>query len=119
MVKRAIIQGLKKLIPKMPTSFGKYHSRYKPNRDSRVRPTNKRMAVGDFFNRRSHCSGHTLLPTAHGPFEMLDTDGTVALRGPVHAVWPARRSMERRATRMTCHAAVRTGGAVGAGWDLH
>jgi len=43
---------------------------------------------------------------------------TVALRGPVHAPWPARRSMERRATRMTCHALVRTGGAVFAGWDL-
>jgi len=43
---------------------------------------------------------------------------SVALRGPVHAPWPARRSMGRRATRMTCHAPVRTGGAVFAGWDL-
>jgi len=42
----------------------------------------------------------------------------VALRVPAHATWLARRSMARRATRMTRHAPVRTGGAVGAGWDL-
>ena len=42
----------------------------------------------------------------------------VALRVPANAPWLARRSMARRATRMTCHAPVRTGGAVGAGWDL-
>jgi len=42
----------------------------------------------------------------------------VALRVPAHAPWLARRSMARRATRMTRHAPVRTGGAVGAGWDL-
>jgi len=42
----------------------------------------------------------------------------VALRVPAHAPWLARRSMARRETRMTCHAPVRTGGAVGAGWDL-
>ena len=45
-------------------------------------------------------------------------DKSDALRGPDHAPWLARRSMARRATRMTCHAPVRTGGAVGAGWDL-
>jgi len=41
----------------------------------------------------------------------------VASRSPVQAPWPARRSMERRATRMKCQAPVRTGGAVVAGWD--
>ena len=43
---------------------------------------------------------------------------TVALRVPAHAPWLARRSLVHRVTRMTCHAPVRTGGAVGAGWDL-
>jgi len=43
---------------------------------------------------------------------------TVELRVPAHAPWLARRSLVRRATRMTCHAPVRTGGAGGAGWDL-
>ena len=42
----------------------------------------------------------------------------VALRVPAHAPWLARRSLVHRVTRMTCHAPVRTGGAVGAGWDL-
>ena len=42
----------------------------------------------------------------------------VAFRVPAHAPSQARRSLARRATRMTCHAPVRTGGAVGAGWDL-
>jgi len=43
---------------------------------------------------------------------------TVALRVPAHAPWLARRSLVHRVTRMTCHAPVRTGGAVGAVWDL-
>jgi len=43
---------------------------------------------------------------------------SVALRLPAHAAWPARRSLVHRVTRMTCHAPVRTGGAVGAGRDL-
>ena len=42
----------------------------------------------------------------------------VALRVPAHAPWLARRSLVHRVTRMTCHAPVRTGVAVGAGWDL-
>ena len=42
-------------------------------------------------------------------------EASVALRVPAHAPWLARRSMARRATRMTWHAPVRTGGAVGAG----
>jgi len=42
----------------------------------------------------------------------------VALRIPAQVPWLARRSMACRATRMLCHAPVRTGGAVGAGWDL-
>jgi len=42
----------------------------------------------------------------------------VALRVPAHAPWLARRSLVHRVTRMTCHAPVRTGGDVGAGWDL-
>jgi len=42
----------------------------------------------------------------------------VALRVPDHAPWLAGRSLVRRATRLTCHAPVRTGGAGGAGWDL-
>ena len=42
----------------------------------------------------------------------------VAFHVPAHAPWLARRSLARRATRMTCHAPVRTGGAVRAGWDL-
>ena len=45
-------------------------------------------------------------------------EGPVALRVPAHAPWLARRSLVHRVTRMTCHAPVRTGGAVGAGWDL-
>jgi len=42
----------------------------------------------------------------------------VTSRVPAHAPWLARRSLVHRVTRMTCHAPVRTGGAVGAGWDL-
>jgi len=42
----------------------------------------------------------------------------VALRVPAHAPWLTRRLLVHRVTRMTCHAPVRTGGAVGAGWDL-
>ena len=42
----------------------------------------------------------------------------VALRVPSHAPWLARRALVHRVTRMTCHARVQTGGAVGAGWDL-
>jgi len=42
----------------------------------------------------------------------------VALRVPAHAPWLARTSVVHRVTRMTCHAPVRTGGAVGAAWDL-
>ena len=42
----------------------------------------------------------------------------VPLRGPVHAPLLARRSMGHRETRMTCHAPVRTGAAVLAGWGL-
>jgi len=58
------------------------------------------------------------------PFEGAYAPGSrqphpaVTLRAPVHAPWPARRSTERRATRMTCHAPVRTGGVVVAVWDL-
>jgi len=44
--------------------------------------------------------------------------GVVALRVPAHAPWLAGRSVVHRVTRMTFHAPVRTGGAVGAGWDL-
>jgi len=43
---------------------------------------------------------------------------SVAFRVPAHAPWLARRSMARRATRMTCHAPVRRGCAVGAFGDL-
>ena len=43
---------------------------------------------------------------------------TVTLRVPAHAPWLARRSLVHRVTRMTCHAPVRTGGAVGAGSGL-
>ena len=50
--------------------------------------------------------------------ELTRRTDTVALRVPAHAPWLARRSLVHRVTRMTCHAPVRTGGAVGAGWDL-
>jgi len=57
-----------------------------------------------------------------GPAEwcalILTLTQCVALRVPAHAPWLARRSLVHRVTRMTCHAPVRTGGAVGAGWDL-
>jgi len=43
---------------------------------------------------------------------------SVALRVPAHAPWLAGRSLVHRVTRMTCHAPVQTGGAVGAEWDL-
>ena len=43
---------------------------------------------------------------------------SVALGVPTHAPWLARRSLVHRETRMTSQAPVRTGGAVGAGWDL-
>jgi len=76
MVKRSIIQGLKKLIPTVRTSLDKYQARYKRNWDSRVRPKNKDLAVGDFVYLRSHRGGHKLLPKALGPFEILDADGT-------------------------------------------
>jgi len=57
-------------------SLDKYQARYKRNWDSRVRPKNKDLAVGDFVYLRYHCGGHKLLPKALGPFEILDTDGT-------------------------------------------
>jgi len=76
MVKRAIIQGLKKLIPTVRASLDKYQARYKRNWDSLVRPKNKDLAVGDFVYLRSHRGGRKLLPKALGPFEILDTDGT-------------------------------------------
>jgi len=76
LVKRAIIQGLKKLIPTLRASLDKYQARYKRNLDNRVRPKNKELAVGDFVHFRSHRGGHKLLPKALGPFEILDTDGT-------------------------------------------
>jgi len=57
-------------------SLDKYQARYKRNWDSRVRPKNKDLAVGDFVYLRSHLGGHKLLPKALGPFETLDTDGT-------------------------------------------
>ena len=62
---------------------------------------------------RRWCGGTSDMVTAHGT-ETL----SVALRVPAHAPWLARRSLVHRVTRMTCHAPVRTGGAVGAGWDL-
>jgi len=49
---------------------------------------------------------------------LRNAEDDVALRVPAHAPWLARRSLVHRVTRMTCHAPVRTGGAVGAGWDL-
>jgi len=52
-----------------------------------------------------------------GPVD-VEEEELVALRVPAHAAWLARRSLVHRVTRMTCHAPVRTGGAVGAGWDL-
>ena len=56
---------------------------------------------------------------AVGDFSVGRPDAeAVALRVPAHAPWLARRSLVHRVTRMTCHAPVRTGGAVGAGWDL-
>ena len=76
MVKRAIIQGLKKLIPTVRASLDKYQARYQRHWDSWVRPKNKDLAVGDFVYLRSHRGGHKLLPKALGPFEILDTDGT-------------------------------------------
>jgi len=76
MVKRAIIQGWKKLIPTVRASVDKYQARYKRNWNSRVRPKNKDLAVGDFVYLRSHRGGLKLLPKALGLFEILDTDGT-------------------------------------------
>jgi len=76
MVKRAIIQGLKKLIPTVRASLDMYQARYKRNWDSRVRPKNKDLAVGDFVYLRSHRGGHKLLPKALSPFEILDKNGT-------------------------------------------
>jgi len=75
-VKRAIIQGLKKLIPTVRASLDKYQACYKRDWDSRVRPKNKNLVVCDFVYLRSHRGGHKLLPNALGPFEILDTDGT-------------------------------------------
>ena len=75
MVKRAIIQGLKTLIRTVRASLDKYQARYKRDWDSRVRPKNKDLEVGDFVHLRSHRGGHKLLPKALGPFENPDTDG--------------------------------------------
>jgi len=76
MVKRAIIQGLKKLIPTVRASLDKFQARYKRNWDIRVRPKNKDLALGDFFYLRYHRGVHKLLPQALGRFEILDADGT-------------------------------------------
>ena len=76
MVKRAIIQGLKNLIPTVRAFLDKYQARYKRYWDSRVRPKNKDLAVGDFLYPRSHRGGHKLLLKVLGPSEILGTDGT-------------------------------------------
>jgi len=76
MVKRAIIQGFRKLMPTVRASVDKYQARYKRAWDIRLRPKNKDLAVSDFVYLRSHRGGHKLLPKALGPFETLDTDGT-------------------------------------------
>jgi len=76
MVKRASIQGLRKLIPMVRASLDKYQARYRREWDSRVRPKNKELAVGDFVYLRSHRGGHKVLPKARGQFDILDTDGT-------------------------------------------
>jgi len=76
MVKRATIQGLKKLIPTVRASLDTYQVRYKRNWDSRVRPKNKHLAVGDFVYLRPHRGGHKQLPKALRLFEILDTDDT-------------------------------------------
>jgi len=76
MVKRDIIQGLKKLIPTVSASQHKYQALYKRDRDSHVQPKIKDMAVGDFVHLHSHRGRHKVLPKALGPFEVFDTDGT-------------------------------------------
>jgi len=76
MVKRGIIQGLKKLIPTVRTSLEKYQARYEREWDCRVRQKNKDLAVGDFVHLLSHIGGHKLLLEALGQFKILDTDGT-------------------------------------------
>jgi len=75
-LKRAIIQGLKKIIPTVRASLYKYQARYERNWDSRVRPKKKDLAVGDFVYLRSFRGGHKPLPQALGPFEILNTNGT-------------------------------------------
>ena len=76
LVKRAIINGLKRAIPAVCDTLTRYQARYKRAWDGKVRPKNKELVVGDFVYLRSHRGGHKLSPKALGPFEILDTDGT-------------------------------------------
>jgi len=68
--------GLEKAHPDGARLPRQVPARYKRNWDSRVRPKNKDLAVGDFVYLRSHRGGHKLLPKALVPLEILDTDGT-------------------------------------------
>jgi len=76
MVKRAIINGLKKAIHAVRDTLTRYQARYKRAWDGKVRPKNKDLVVGDFVCLRSHRGGHKLSPKALRPFKILDKDGT-------------------------------------------
>jgi len=86
----------------------------------------RRLAFSGKPRHATKPTGHRKVVTRRQMGNRLGWPGTVhAEKGSIsHYAAPgkapllASRSMGGRATRMTCHAPVRTGGAVLAGWDL-